>query len=138
MKTQISTLIFILCLQFGSCFSLCAKSYNNESEIKLESYPIKTKDSTGGTNKEEVPIKRSIQIQPIFAYLHNKVISIDFVETFTVANITVTNETTGETVFLEMSNNPVNLNINLNDKTTGSYLIEIEADDICLHGYFNL
>lgn len=53
------------------------------------------------------------------------------------ATITITNETTGETVYSETCSNPVTLNIDLNGEKSGEYSIEIETDDIFLEGYFN-
>ena len=84
------------------------------------------------------PIRRSIQRQIAYAYIYNKVISIDFNVTIEVATVTITNATTGETVCTEISSNPVNLNIDLNGEDNGDYIIEIEADGILLTGYFSL
>ena len=84
------------------------------------------------------PIRRSIQRQIAYAYIYNKVISIDFNVTIEDATVTITNATTGETVCTEISSNPVNLNIDLNGEDNGDYIIEIEADGILLTGYFSL
>ena len=84
------------------------------------------------------PIRRSIQRQIAYAYIYNKVISIDFNVTIEDATVTINNPTTGETVCTEISSNPVNLNIDLNGEDNGDYIIEIEADGILLTGYFSL
>lgn len=72
------------------------------------------------------------------AYLYNDVVDISFNENIAVVSVTVTNESTGETVYSETHSNPAALSIDLNGESSGNYLIEIEADDALLIGGFNL
>ena len=137
MKT-LKALIFILLLCNGLSTLTAQECKANVEMIALTSYPIKTKDCSGSTSEEGLPIKRSIQLQIADAYLYNNVANISFNENIAVVNITVTNETTGETVYSETCSNPATLNIDLNDASTGNYLIEIETDDTLLAGSFSL
>lgn len=106
--------------------------------IALTSYPIKTKDGTGSTSEEGLPIRRSVQRQIADAYLYNNVVNISFNEDIAVVNVTITNESTGETVYSQTYSNPSSLNIDLNGENSSNYLIEIEADDTFLSGSFSL
>lgn len=81
---------------------------------------------------------RSIIFQPVYAYLYNDVVDISFNENNAVVSVTVTNESTGEIVYSETHSNPATLSIDLNGESSGNYLIEIEADNTCLEGNFNL
>lgn len=81
---------------------------------------------------------RSIILQPVYAYHNNKIVNLDFTDTLSMVNIIIINNTTGETIYSEMYSNPTTLNINLNDKSSGSYFIEIRTDDMCLEGVFIL
>jgi len=85
-----------------------------------------------------VPITRSIVLQPVYSYLYNKVVSLDFTETFSAVNVVITNQATGETIHSETYSNPAALCIDLNGESSGNYLIEIEADETLLIGTFNL
>lgn len=87
---------------------------------------------------EPVPTPRSIVLQPVYAYLYNKVVSLDFTETFSAVNVVITNQATGETIHSETYCNPITLSIDLNGESGGNYLIEIEADDTLLTGNFSL
>ena len=89
-------------------------------------------------NKEGGPVVRSIYMPIVDAYLYNNVVNVSFNENIAVVNVTITNESTGETVYSETCSNPAALNINLNGESTGNYLIEIEADDTLLIGVFYL
>ncbi|WP_025831537.1 DUF3244 domain-containing protein [Bacteroides rodentium] len=89
-------------------------------------------------NKEGGPIVRSIYMPVADAYLYNDVVDISFNENIAVVSVTVTNESTGETVYSETHSNPAALSIDLNGESSGNYLIEIEADDALLIGGFNL
>ncbi len=84
---------------------------------------------------ENTPIKRSIS-QPVYAYLYNKVVTVDFQAAFSAVTVNVINETTGETVYSEQLINPAMFSINLNG--TGGYMIEIISDEISLEGHFFL
>lgn len=138
MKT-LKTLIFILFF-CGGFFSLTAQAEcrNNAEAIELTSYPLRPKDRTGSTSEEGLPIKRSIVLQPVFASIYNKVVSLYFDADIATVNVTITNETTGAVVYSEACSNPATLDIDLNGDSTGRYLIEIETDDMLLTGSFSL
>lgn len=88
---------------------------------------------------KEVPKQaRSVSIPTAYAYLCNNIVSINFSETFSSATISITNETTGETVFSETCSNPVSFSIDLSNEEIGGYIINIKADDIILKGQFFL
>lgn len=110
----------------------------NAETIVLTSYPIKPKDRTGSTSEEGLPIKRSIQRPIADAYLYNNVVNVSFNGDIAVVNVTITNESTGETVYSETHSSPAALNIDLNGESTGNYLIEIETEDTLLTGSFSL
>lgn len=85
-----------------------------------------------------MPIVRSIYIPVADAYLYNNVVNISFNENIAVVNVTITNESTGETVYSETHSNPAILSIDLSSESSGNYLIEIETDDTYLQGTFPL
>lgn len=84
------------------------------------------------------PHTRSVTFESISAYLNDNVVTVTFGESFSTATIIITNTATGETVYSETSNNPINLNIDLSGESYGTYLIEIEADNTHLKGNFSL
>lgn len=134
----LKALIFILffCNGFST---LAAQEYNaNVEMIALTSYPIRPKDRTGSTSEEGLPIKRSIQLQIADAYLYNDVVNISFNESIAVVSVTITNESTGETVYSETHSNPAALSIDLSSESSGYYLIEIEVNGTYLKGDFSL
>lgn len=134
MKTLILILLFC-----SSLFQLSAKTVqDNVTEIELTSTPIKTKDRSGSTSEAGLPIRRSIQRQIAYAYIYNKVVSINFNATIEDATVTITHTATGKTVHTEAYSNPTTLRIDLNGENSGSYLIEIEADGSFLTGEFSL
>lgn len=135
MKTLKLVILFFLFL-CSDCFSLYAQEQNSGKEIQLESQATKTRNGT--SSEERVPIKRSIQLQPAYAYLYNNAVNIDFSETFSTVIISITNEASGEIIYSETCSNPASLSIDLNDESNGNYLIEIEAEDIYLEGSFSL
>ncbi len=89
-------------------------------------------------NKEGGPVVRSIYMPIADAYLYNNVVNINFNGNIAVVNVTIMNESTGETVYSETHSSPAALNIDLNGESSGNYLIEIEADDTYLQGRFSL
>lgn len=135
MKTLKLVILFFLFL-CSDCFSLYAQEQNSGKEIQLESQATKTRNGT--SSEERVPIKRSIQLQPAYAYLYNNAVNIDFSETFSTVIISITNEASGDIIYSETCNNPASLSIDLNGESNGNYLIEIEAEDIYLEGSFSL
>ena len=92
--------------------------------------------SVGDTSPEDAPQTRSSVFQPVYAYLYNKVVTVDFQAVFSAVTVNVLNETTGETVYSEQLINPAIFSINLNG--TGGYMIEIVSDEISLEGHFFL
>lgn len=137
MKT-VKVFIFILLLCNG-LFVLSAQACRTDAEtIVLTSYPIKPVDPTGSTSEEGLPIKRSIQRPMADAYLYNNMVNISFHENIEVITVTITRESTGETVYSEVHSSPSVLNINLNGESSGEYLIEIEVDGTYLKGDFSL
>ena len=137
MKT-LKVLIFILFFCNGLFTSTAQKYQTNAGTIVLTSYPIRPVDRTGSTSEEGLPIKRSIQRPVADAYLYNNVVNISFNENIAVVNVTITNESTGETVYSETHSNPAILSIDLSCESSGNYLIEIETDDTYLQGTFPL
>lgn len=134
----LKALVFFLFFCVNSS-TFYAQECTNKSQIALQSYyPIKTKDASGSTSEGGVPIKRSIQLDPAYAYIYNNTVSINFTETFSTVNIRIIDETSGSTVHSEIYNNPACLNIDLNGDRSGNYLIEIEAEDLFLGGHFTL
>ena len=89
-------------------------------------------------NKEGGPVVRSIYMPIVDAYLYNNVVNVSFNGDIAVVNVTITNESTGETVYSETHSSPAALNIDLNGESTGNYLIEIETEDTLLTGSFSL
>lgn len=84
------------------------------------------------------PHTRSVTFESVSAYLNDNVVTVSFGKDFSAATITITNTATGETVYAETCNNPINLNIDLSGESNGTYLIEIEADNTHLKGNFSL
>lgn len=124
-----------------STTTLSAKElFNDSREITLN----ESKDETRHIGKEkdvepdEAVTPRCSILQLAYAYLSNNIVSIDFNGFTETATVTITNESTGETVYSETCSNPVTLYIDLNGEKSGEYSIEIETDDIFLEGYFNL
>ncbi|ADV42970.1 DUF3244 domain-containing protein [Bacteroides helcogenes] len=113
---------------------------NNNGEITLTVAKDDTRHIEHGHDIEpDRPVTpRSIIFQPAYAYLYNDVVDISFNESIAVVSVTITNESTGEAVNSETHSNPATLSIDLNGESSGNYLIEIEADNTCLEGNFNL
>lgn len=130
-------LLFILLTIISFSNVAYAVEKNNPVEIILQQsddddldIPI-VKDNSG-------PIRRSIQRQIAYAYIYNKVVSIDFNAAIESATVTITNIVTGETIHTETYSDPTTLNIDLNGENSGSCLIEIEANGTLLTGEFSL
>lgn len=132
-------LLFILIAFCINASLLKAESPSNFKQITLQVYEdddreIRDKDPSHPVQ----PVVRGLVSQPVYAYLCNNVISIDFTETFSTAIISITHKSTNEIIYSEMSSVPNNLSIDLNGENNGEYLIKIEADDILLEGVFSL
>lgn len=118
-----------------------AKEYaNNDGVITLTASQDEERHISRGHDVEpdKAATPRSVILQPVYAYLHGQVVSLDFTEIFSSATVTITGISTGETVYSETCSNPATLNIDLNGASTGNYLIEIETDDTLLVGKFSL
>lgn len=108
MKT-LKAFIFILLLCNG-LFVLSAQACRTDAEaIVLTNYPIPI-DRSGSTSEEGLPIKRSIQRPMADAYLYNNMVNISFHENIEVVTVTITRESTGETVYSEVHGSPSVLN----------------------------
>lgn len=128
------TLILFLLIFIGST-NIYAQSFCNGQEIYLQdSKNKKPKDWTGNG----APIRRSISFQPIHVYLYNNIISFDLKGALSSVAISVINEITGESIYLENYNSPNSIIIDLSAENGGCYLIRIEYDDILLEGHFVL
>ncbi len=92
----------------------------------------------GDITPEDAPQTRSVIFQPVYAYLYNKVVTVDFQVAFSAVTVNVINETTGETVYSELFINPTSFAIDLSGKDAGDYMIELVSDEITLEGYFPL
>lgn len=120
---------------------ICVGNINNyaqtpgNGQITLQYSNNKSPKERTEVGDENTPIKRSIS-QPVYAYLYNKVVTVDFQAAFSAVTVNVINETTGETVYSEQLINPAMFSINLNG--TGGYMIEIISDEISLEGHFFL
>lgn len=132
-------LLFVLLTIISFSNVLYAAKENNPVEIVLQQVDDDDDNLKELIDKEgQSPIRRSIQRQIAYAYIYNKVVSIDFNATIENATVTITRTATGETVHTETYSNPVTLCIDLNGENSGSYLIEIEADGTLLTGEFSL
>lgn len=135
-------LFLIVAFWVATTIAIAQTSYQTYQNITLT---VSDKEDTGREILEDTNIQpgggpqaRGVVMQPVYAYLYNNVVSIDFTEAFSAATVTIINETTGETVYSETSSNPVNLNIDLSGESNGCYTIEIETDDTYLQGSFSL
>lgn len=128
-------LILLTIFSFGN-IAVYAEEANGCIKILLQE--AVSDDDDVPINKEGGPIVRSIYMPVADAYLYNDVVNISFNESIAVVSVTITNESTGETVYSETHSNPAALSIDLNGESSGNYLIEIEADDALLIGGFNL
>lgn len=128
-------LILLAIVSLGNV--LHAAEENNPVEITLQQ--TDDNDTKRVIDKEgQSPIRRSIQRQIAYAYIYNKVVSINFNATIENATVTITHTATGKTVHTEAYSTPATLRIDLNGENSGSYLIEIEADGSLLTGEFSL
>jgi len=136
-------LFFILLFALaGGKTTVNAEVLDTHKEILLTAVQGDTEreinDKRSETTSGDVPVSRSIVLQPVYAYLYNKVVSLDFTEAFSVVNVVITNQSTGETIHSETYSNPATLCVDLNGESGSNYLIEIEADDTFLTGNFSL
>lgn len=95
-------------------------------------------EPVGDITPENAPQTRSVISQPVYAYLYNKVVIVDFQAAFSAVTVNVINGATGETVYSEVYLNPLSLFIDLNNQISGEYFIEVILNEISLQGEFTL
>ncbi|EGF54301.1 conserved domain protein [Bacteroides fluxus YIT 12057] len=133
MKMKRLLLILLTIFSLGN-IAVHAEKVNDCIKIVLQ----QTVSDDPPIKKDGGPIVRSIYVPVVDAYLYNNVVNVSFNENIAVVNVTITNESTGETVYSEVHSSPAALNIDLNSESSGNYLIEIETDDTYLQGIFSL
>lgn len=95
------------------------------------------KDWTGTIDKD-VPVRRSISFQPVYAYLINNIVRIEFEETLSTVAISLFCATSGEGIYSEVFHNPINQIIDMSAESRETYIIKIEFDEMILEGYIIL
>lgn len=135
--------LFLIVLFWVGCITTNAQAAANASHpIALTLYngdgPERDFPEEPENEPGSGPRTRGVIFESISAYLDNNMVTVAFQESFSTATITITNTATGETVYAETCNNPINLNIDLSGESNGTYLIEIEADNTHLKGNFSL
>lgn len=132
-------LLFIL---IAFCINVSLSKAQSLSEFREITLQACTNGDRETKDKDhDIPVQpqtRGLISQSAYAYLYNNAVNIDFTEMFPIATVTIINESTGETVYSMTYNNPVTVNINLNDESNESYFIEIDAGNIYLKGTFSL
>lgn len=137
------TFLFFITLLWATCTTVKAlPSGNNYKIINFTvSYAVEDDRKILEDNEdypENTVQTRSVVPQPAYASIYNKVITLEFTESFSPANIIISNKVTGEVIYSETSNTLDYLSIDLNGENSGEYLIKIEADNILLEGVFSL
>ena len=127
-------LLFILISLLAWGGSVYAQSSNIVMEIAL----YKDIKNDNNVDPKDMPVTRSPIFLPVYAYLYNKVVTVDFQATFSAVTVNVVSDVTGETVYSELLVNPTNVSIDLNGADSGDYRLEIISDEIALEGYFPL
>lgn len=127
-------LLFLLIAFFAWGASVYAQDFAKGLEIIL--YGDIKKDHN--VDPEDAPKTRSIILQPVHAYLYNKVVSVSFEEVTSTVTIKITKESTGETVYSQEYMNPTVVSIDLNMQDSDTYHIEIISDETYLKGEFIL
>lgn len=89
-------------------------------------------------NPEDAPKTRGVFTLPVQAYLYNNVVSVSFEEVTPSATIKITQESTGDTVYLQEYMSPSAISVDLSLQESGTYYIEIVSDTISLEGQFIL
>ena len=112
--------------------------YAQSSNIVMEIALYKDIKNDNNVDPEDMPVTRSPIFLPVYAYLYNKVVTVDFQATFSAVTVNVVSDVTGETVYSELLVNPTNVSIDLNGADSGDYRLEIISDEIALEGYFPL
>lgn len=133
MKRLLFILVVIISINVAP---VMAQSSDRDSQIYLYDPGdggIKVED-----DEPDGPINRSLVQCPIYAYLKGQRIMLDFVRTFPWVTVTVTSETTGETIYQSTDSYPATLFIDLNGASRGDYRIDIVIEDASWEGYFLL
>ncbi|WP_281643986.1 DUF3244 domain-containing protein [Bacteroides zoogleoformans] len=136
------TIFLMTLLLIGFKAAIQARGFNSYTEIPLTIYygnsdkdPTEDDPDIGPDNQ---PITRGIIFQPAYAHLYNKVVNIDFVNTYHATIVTILNQSTGEIVHSEVYDSPTELAIDLSSEKKGNYLIRIETENAFLQGSFSL
>lgn len=130
--------LILFLLIFICSTNIIAQSFNNGQIINLQvSKHESHKDWTGTTDKD-VPVRRSISFQPVYAYLNNNIVRIEFEETLSTVAISLFCATSSESIYSEVFYNPINQTIDMSAESRGNYIIKIEFDEMLLEGYIML
>lgn len=139
-KCSMKTFLFSITLLWVTCTAGKALPFNNDYKIinLTISYVVENEREIPKDDQILTTRPRSVVPQPAYASIYNKVITLEFTESFSSANVIISNKITGEVIYSETSNTLDYLSIDLNGESSGEYLIKIEADDILLEGVFSL
>lgn len=132
-----SLVAFLVALWLGCQLSFAKDGNTSSTTTTTDTEKKEKKEITLLIHTTLDPITYSL-IQPVtYVYLSDKTISInidDFSDTFTVR---VTNLSTGEVVFSQVTFNGTDINLPMCSKGT-TYLLDIVSDDYWLQGTFTL
>lgn len=132
-------LLLILVLSLTCITPLCAQDKVQGEIVLREGGSLNSNEEpTIDPTPETKPIRRSISLPSVYAYIYNKVVTLDFMETCPDVTVTVTNEDTGEVVYWESFSNPAEVNIDLTSNGSGNHRIDIVTDDSSWEGIFSL
>lgn len=116
-------ILFLIALLWSGGTIVNANVLNNRYEVIVLTANNKddtSKDILKGkdVDTQDGPQTFGMIIQPVYASLYNKVVSVTFEETFSAATISIINEATGETVYTETYSNPASLNIDMSGESS--------------------
>lgn len=129
--------LILFLLTFICSTNLFAQSYN-EQVINLQVSKLESHKDWTGTIDKDVPVRRSISFQPVYAYLINNIVRVEFEETLSTVAISLFCATSGEGVYSEVFHNPINQIIDMSTESHGTYILKIELDEMILEGYIIL
>lgn len=118
----------------GCCHIMKAQPTDNEYSV----IPLTESREWPEENGGETPIRRSISLPSVYAYIYNKVVILEFMETYPDVTVTVTNEDTGEIIYWESFTSLSVFNLDLGAEKKGIYIIRIIWDETLLEGSFNV
>lgn len=138
-------LAILLVCSFMGITSLSAQSGNGGTPSSGGTPSTGGKPSTGGREipikddgEDESPTARSINLQPVSAYLDGKVITVVFNRSTPSAQVSVTYAPTGADVYSETHLTPTIIRIDLNAENAGDYNLKIESGRMSKSGDFTL